>query len=218
MDRPMSEELLVLTADEHGRLRRNDVTEALVGGAVLADLIVTGVVTLEPSDADASVVRATSLPDAARLGSAADALPDDPILTPELVEVLGWAAYDVEVERLLASGTVVRERTRFLGLLPRDHLSLVRASATEDAWLALRSAMEDADGIDRRGATLIALLDGVGALDDLIAGHAPTLSRARFSTGSAAESVTDLLRDISSVAGTASAAATAAAAATPTFR
>jgi hypothetical protein len=218
MARSISEELLVLTADERGRLPRTRVTEALVGGAVLADLIVAGVVTIEPSGPDASVVRTTCASDATRLGSAAEALSSDAVLTPELVEIVGWAAYDVEVQRLLASGMLVHERTRFLGILPRVHLRLAEATATDDAWTALRTSMDDPDGIDRRIATMIALLDGVGALDDMIGSRTASAVRPLSSGRSAAERVARLLRDISSVAGAASAAATAAAAATPSLR
>ncbi|TQJ32671.1 GPP34 family phosphoprotein [Microbacterium sp. SLBN-146] len=217
MTRSVAEELLVLTADERGRLQRTEVTEALVGGAVLAELIVTGVVSIEPTGPDASVVRATSASDAARLGTAVDALSGSAVLTPELVEIVGWAAYDVEVERLLASGMLVHEPTRFLGLVPRVYLRLVQVSAAEDAWADLRRAMGDPDGIDRRIATMIALLDGVGALDDMIGTRASAI-RPRSCGTPASEKVAGLLREISSVAGAASAAATAAAAATPSLR
>ncbi|MGX1701339.1 GOLPH3/VPS74 family protein [Microbacterium sp. NPDC055357] len=218
MDRTITEQILLLTADRRGWLHRSDATEALVGGAVLADLVLDSVIDLAATDADRTdvrIVRIVRIADAAALGAAAECLPRDAPLTPGLVSRVGSRSYDDAVTRLVRRGLVVREEGRVLGLVPRTRVRLADDRVAEDARDELRHAASGRIEMDQRVATVVTLLDGAGVLDRIVGGYEAHAARDRIAQDTtAAEQVAQVLHGISIVAGAASAAATAAAAAT----
>lgn len=215
MDRTITEQILLLTADRRGWLHRSDATEALVGGAVLVDLVLDSVIDLAATDADRTDVRIVRIADAAALGAAAECLPRDAPLTPGLVSRVGSRSYDDAVTRLVRRGLVVREEGRVLGLVPRTRVRLADDRVAEDARDELRHAASGRIEMDQRVATVVTLLDGAGVLDRIVGGYEAHAARDRIAQDTtAAEQVAQVLHGISIVAGAASAAATAAAAAT----
>ncbi|WP_203580527.1 GOLPH3/VPS74 family protein [Microbacterium hibisci] len=210
MSESIAEEILVLTTDDRGRLERSDGREALVGGAVLAELALGGSIVLDTADDATAPVRTTSTPADDRLAAAAAAA-DGAELTPELVARIGRKAYDTEVERLVDSGVVVREESRLLGLVPRTRVAL----SSEAAGAAARAALIEAtagDGVDARTATIIALLDGAGELERVVGGRAaPAARRHALQEGQPASQIAAVLHRISAAVGAAAAAAVAAA-------
>lgn len=215
MDRTITEQILLLTADRRGWLHRSDATEALVGGAVLVDLVLDSVIDLAATDADRTDVRIVRIADAAALGAAAECLPRDAPLTPGLVSRVGSRSYDDAVARLVRRGLVVREEGRVLGLVPRTRVRLADDRVAEDARDELRHAASGRIEMDQRVATVVTLLDGAGVLDRIVGGYEAHAARDRIAQDTtAAEQVAQVLHGISIVAGAASAAATAAAAAT----
>ncbi|MFB8387853.1 GPP34 family phosphoprotein [Microbacterium sp. NPDC055910] len=215
MDRTITEQILLLTADRRGWLHRSDATEALVGGAVLVDLVLDSVIDLAATDADRTDVRIVRIADAAALGAAAECLPRDAPLTPGLVSRVGSRSYDDAVTRLVRRGLVVREEGRVLGLVPRTRVRLADDRVAEDARDELRHAASGRIEMDQRVATVVTLLDGAGVLDRIVGGYEAHAARDRIEQDTtAAEQVAQVLHGISIVAGAASAAATAAAAAT----
>jgi len=196
----ITETVLVLTADERGRLRRTDSVEALVGGAMLADLAHDGLLALRKTRSDGAILRLSATPGDAVSASVIAALSRDPTLDPRLLTGIGRVAYDEGVERLIVTGAAVRESSRVLGFSARTRTRLADEHAADNTRAALQHAASDSDPVDGRIATIVTLLDGAGELDRLLGG------RAAMHASSAAQS-RELLRSIVLAVGAAAASA-----------
>ncbi|WP_157250500.1 GOLPH3/VPS74 family protein [Nonomuraea typhae] len=154
---PLYQDLFVVCHQENGKplVHRSSIALGLAG-AVLADLVLSGRVTLDKSGAAAAELTATGDP-------VIDTYAREFLRDPAGLDALTWAkgvaadVYDRTRRELVNAGVLVAVTGRRLGMLPytryqTDMAAIVRASAD------VRSAVSGWRDIGARGATLCGLV------------------------------------------------------------
>jgi TRAP-type uncharacterized transport system fused permease subunit len=158
--------LLLLLDDTKGTVSAWGSTEALLGGAVLAELAVTGLVTV---DEPKSIWRTDKVHAAA--GAPADL---DPVLTEALttiaekdrkastlVDKIGKGLANRLAARLADRGILERRDGKLLGLFPRTTWPAADTSHEDDVRRTVTACLVDGAQPDERTGALIALLTAV---------------------------------------------------------
>lgn len=153
--------LLLLLDDEKGTLDASSSVTTVLGGAVLAELALSGAATVEekpglwrstrvrpaPADLDDRVLTAALATIAEKERSAQD-----------LVTRLGKGLKDELADRLVDRGILQRRETRLLGLFPRTRWPAANRTHEEEVRRALTASLVQGADPDPRTATLVALL------------------------------------------------------------
>ncbi len=161
----IAEDLLLLLLDDESGKRQTEQLAIVLGGAVLVELAVEGMV---------EVVEKKSLWQSAKVWPVEGARPDDPVLTAAwatvgekersaqgLVEKLGKGLDETLCNRLAERGILERRHDKVLGLFPRTRWP-ARDSSHEDAVRrALVTVLVDGNEPDPRTGALVALLYAV---------------------------------------------------------
>jgi hypothetical protein len=161
----IAEDLLLLLLDDESGKRQTEHLAIVLGGAVLVELAVEGMV---------EVVEKKSLWQSAKVWPVEGARPRDPVLTAAwatvgekersaqaLVEKLGKGLDETLCNRLAERGILERRDDKLLGLFARTRWP-ARDSSHEDAVRrALTTVLVDGNEPDPRTGALIALLHAV---------------------------------------------------------
>ena len=161
----IAEDLLLLLLDDESGKRQTEHLAIVLGGAVLVELAVEGMV---------EVVEKKSLWQSAKVWPVEGARPGDPVLTAAwatvgekersaqgLVEKLGKGLDETLCDRLAERGILERRDDKVLGLFPRTRWP-ARDSSHEDAVRrALTTVLVDGNEPDPRTGALVALLYAV---------------------------------------------------------
>jgi len=172
----IAEDVLLLLLDEQsGKVRDSQHLDAVLGGAVLAELAVVGAVTA-PDRAWFFRRRAVEVSDGT--------VPDDEILraalelvdrqtqpAPDLVKSLGKAHRAAIYSRLVERGLVTMREKRFLGVLPRTRFPAADRSQVRVLRLELESALLHGQQPTARTAATIGVLSAIDALPHVIDRH-----------------------------------------------
>ena len=158
--------LLLLLDDDKGTMAAASAEHAVLGGAVLTELALTGAVSVE----DKSGFWATKK---VRVEPGADA--QDPVLLDalELIASKGRSAQDLVgrlgkdvkealTERLVQRGILERRDGKILGLFPHTTWPAVDSLHEDDVRRALTATLVQGVSPDQRTAALVALLHAVG--------------------------------------------------------
>ena len=145
--------LLLLLDDEKGSLAASDKVDAALGGAVLAELALTGAVTVDERTSRwvAPKVRATEhAPEDRVLIDAQATVAEKDRSAQDLVTKIGKGLKDDLADRLAERGILERRRDRVLGLLPRTRWPALDTTHED----AVRRALTDClvQGLDARRA------------------------------------------------------------------
>lgn len=157
--------LLLLLDDESGKLA-SSYLEPVLGGAVLVELALDGVLDVGKADGFRARSRVHVVPGAPA--------PDDSVLTAGLTRVaekertaqdlvgrLGKGLRDTLLARLVERGIVRLEQDRLLGLFPRKRWPSVDSTHEDHVRRLISAALLDGAQPDQRTAALIALLHAV---------------------------------------------------------
>ncbi len=161
----IAEDLLLLLLDDESGKPLTQQLQIALGGAVLVELAVGGMV---------EVVESDSLWRSAKVHPVEGARPGDPVLqsawetvrekersAQSLVEKLGKGLSDTLCSRLVERGILERRDDRLLGLFPRTRWP-ARDTSHEDALCrALTVVLVDGSDPDPRTGALVALLHAV---------------------------------------------------------
>ena len=161
----IAEDLLLLLLDDGSGKPQTQQLEVALGGAVLVELALEGMV---------EVTEATAMWRSAKVRPVAGAAPDDPVLASalrtagekdrsaqSLVEKLGKGLSDTLCRRLAERGVLERRDEKVLGLFPRTRWP-ARDSSHEDAVRrALTTVLVYGNEPDPRTGALVGLLHAV---------------------------------------------------------
>lgn len=164
----LSEEMLLLVLDDaSGRtgLDRTATGFALAGGWLL-ELALAGQVEVTGRRVRVCVPAPGTSPAPladAELAALLDRIGRERARKPEVwVRTLAKDARRATEARLVAGGYVRREQRKILGLVPQLRLPALDATAKQQAWARLRTAVVSGGAPDPRTAALAALVHGAG--------------------------------------------------------
>ena len=161
----IAEDLLLLLLDDESGKPQSQQLQIALGGAVLVELAVEGMV---------EVVESGSVWRAAKVHPVEGARPGDPVLQAAwetvrekersaqgLVEKLGKGLSETLCERLAERGVLERRDDKLLGLFPRTRWPVSDTSHEDSVRRALTVVLVDGGEPDPRTGALMALLHAV---------------------------------------------------------
>ena len=208
-------DLVVITTDpDSGKSRLGTTqTDAVVGGAILVDLIALGRIDLvgEGRRARAVVLDASPVPD--RVAEAAFARVRDrkPMKPRDLVTKLGKRAKLAQYDALVAAGVLQAREVKVAGLFPRRRYSLSRPTERATLLASVRGVLLEGAEPDERTGPIVGLLSAADLLGVVVG--KPDLKQAKTRAAAVSEGdwASQGVRDAIRAAQTAVAAATVAA-------
>ena len=157
--------LLLLLDDEKGTLSGTSHPQAVLGGAALVELALTGAVTVEEKTSVWRSARVLATPGAEPgddvLRAAYDVVAERPRTAQDLVTRLGKGLQERLAERLVARGVLERRESRAFGLIPRTRWPAVDMQREEEVRRRLTTALVQGAQPDERTAALVALLSAI---------------------------------------------------------
>ena len=156
--------LLLLLDDEKGTPSSWVGVQTVLGGAVLAELALRGLVTVEeePSAWRSATVHATG--DAADdpvLDDALATVAEKPRAASDLVDRLGRDLQDTLAERLAERGVLERKDSKVLGIFSRTRWPAADTTRETDVRRTLAAVLLEGQEPDERTRALVALLRAV---------------------------------------------------------
>jgi hypothetical protein len=178
--------LLLLTADDTGRLVADSThTDMALGGALLAELVLTGRVDIASPDERGREGR-LRVKDA---GPTGDSLLDDALKAvghkegkkpQSVVAPLGKGTRERIYQRLVDAGLLRSEKGRILGLFPTHRWPAEHASHEAAVRAGLATALRHGVATDARTRALVSLLLAVKAVHTAMAPESVGLSKAEL--------------------------------------
>ena len=157
--------LLLLLDDESGKLETTYV-EPVLGGAVLIELAMSGLLEVRKSDgmwarSKVHVVSGSPRPQDPVLEDALQRIGEKERTAQDLVGRLGKGLRDTLLDRLKGRGIVRLQEDRVLGLFPRKRWPAVDSSHEDAVRRDLTAALVQGVEPDQRTAALISLLSAI---------------------------------------------------------
>jgi hypothetical protein len=161
----IAEDLLLLVLDDEKGTIKTSYPQAVLGGALLIELAITGAVEVEEKKGLWRSAKVRALPGRS---------PEDPVLraaydvvlakergAQELVERLGKGVKEQLADRLVDRGILERRQGRVLGLFPRTRWPAADTSHEDALLRALTAALVQGAQPDERTGALVALLAAI---------------------------------------------------------
>jgi hypothetical protein len=213
-------DLIVITTDpESGKSRLGTTqADAVVGGAILLDLIALGRIDLagEGRKARAVVIDASPVPDWIAEAAFARVRDRRPMKPRDLVTKLGKGAKVAQYDALVASGVLQAREVKVAGLFPRRRHSLLRPTERAALLASVRSALLEGAEPDERTGPIVGLLSAADLLGVVVGKRDLRQAKTRaaaFGEGDwASQGVRDAIRAAQTAVAAATVAATSAAA------
>jgi hypothetical protein len=166
----IAEDVLLLALDDE-KGKPVPTVEPLLGGALLAELALMGVVAIPPKEGwtepKVVLLAPTDMTDPV-LAAARDVVAAKPRRAADLVTRLGRGQAGPLADRLAARGMVRREQTHVLGLFPSTRWPAADLAYENALRAHLAAVLAGQSDVDARSATVIALLHGAGAVGRLV--------------------------------------------------
>lgn len=157
--------LLLLLDDETGRATASQELPAALGGALLVELALAGVVEVEPKQGlfgSATVHRpGGEQPGDPVLGAALDVVEEKPRSAQKLVERLSKGLKETLAERQVERGVLERRDDKVLGLFPRTTWPARDATYEASLRRRLEAVLTSAQQPDERTAAVLAMLSAI---------------------------------------------------------
>lgn len=156
--------LLLLLDDEKGTTSSWVSVQTVLGGAVLAELGLRGLVTVEeePSAWRSAKVRATgAAADDRVLDGALATVAEKPRAASDLVDRIGKGLQDTLAERLVERGVLEREDSKVLGIFSRTRWPAADIVRETEVRRTLAAVLLEGQEPDERTRALVALLRAV---------------------------------------------------------
>ncbi len=156
--------LLLLLDDESGKVSPWDSAELGLGGAILAELAISGAVTVDETASRwrSPKVRVTGpAPQDRVLADAVDLVAEKDRHAHDLVTRLGKGKVDTLGARLSDQGMLERREDRMLGVLPRTRWPVVDTTHKVVVTRQLSSVLMQGTTPDARTGALVAVLVGI---------------------------------------------------------
>ncbi|USX53602.1 GPP34 family phosphoprotein [Lentzea sp. HUAS12] len=154
---------LLLMDDESGTPAAAGTLHYTMGGAVLVELALAGLVEVR----DKKVVAAGTAPDDPLLRSGYEKVAEKPRSVDSLLARIGADMWSRVVDRLVERGLIAREEKRVLGIFRMTTLPATDTRHEEEVRQRIRAVLVDGETPDPRTAALTALLSASGALPAL---------------------------------------------------
>lgn len=154
---------LLLMDDESGTPAAAGTLHYTMGGAVLVELALAGLVEVR----DRKVFVAGTAPDDPLLRSGYEKVAEKPRSVDSLLVKIGADTWSRVVDRLVERGLVAREEKRVLGLFKMTTLPATDTGHEQEVRARIRAVLVDGETPDARTAALTALLSASGALPAL---------------------------------------------------
>ncbi|SES33560.1 GOLPH3/VPS74 family protein [Lentzea albida] len=154
---------LLLMDDESGTPAAAGTLHYTMGGAVLVELALAGLVEVR----DKKVVAAGTAPDDPLLRSGYEKVAEKPRSVDSLLARIGADVWSRVVDRLVERGLIAREKKRVLGIFRMTTLPATDTRHEEEVRQRIRAVLVDGETPDPRTAALTALLSASGALPAL---------------------------------------------------
>lgn len=151
---------LLLMDDESGTPAAAGALYYTIGGAVLVELALEGLVELR----DDKVVTAGGAPEDPLLRAGYERVAEKPRSVHSVLARIGADQWPRVVDRLVERGVVAREKKRVLGLFRVTTLPATDTVHEEEVRQRIRAVLVDGETPDARTAALTALLSASGAL------------------------------------------------------
>jgi hypothetical protein len=151
---------LLLMDDESGTPAAAGTLHYTMGGAVLVELALAGLVEVE----DRKVHVTGEAPEDPLLRSGYEKVAEKPRSVDSLLVRIGADTWSAVVERLIERGMVAREKKRVLGLFRMTVLPATDTRHEQEVRQRIRAVLVDGATPDARTAALTALLSASGAL------------------------------------------------------
>jgi hypothetical protein len=164
-------DLVLLTTDAEGRSRLGSAADAVVGGAVLVDLLEAGRLRLEgerPRRARVHVVDPARVADAVTEAAFARVRGGRPLRPASMVTRLGKGARKAQYDALVASGVVSRRREKVWGLFPVTRHHVVDTAPRNALRDGVRAVLLDGAHPDARTGPVIGLLHAASLLRTVV--------------------------------------------------
>ena len=175
MEPLIAEDVLLLLLDEQsGRVRDGEHLDVVLGGAVLAELALTGAVTVPDRDwffRSRVAVTEGSFTDDEILQAALELVERQTKTASELVKALGKANRPAIHARLVERGLVTLREERILGVIPRTRFPAADRSQVHVLRGQLQAALLHGQQPTPRTAATIGVLSAIDALPHVIDRH-----------------------------------------------
>ncbi|WP_121251980.1 GOLPH3/VPS74 family protein [Nocardioides ferulae] len=168
MDTLIAEDLLLLLLDDDsGALTASTYAQPALGGALLVELAMADLVTVEKPAGMWSTAKVHPGPGATApadplLAQALATVAEKPRTAQDLVNRLGKGVRDTLATRLADRGVLERRDDRVLGLFPRTRWPAVDSRHEEEVRRALAATLVQGLDPDARTGALVALLHAIG--------------------------------------------------------
>jgi hypothetical protein len=170
----IAEDLLVLLLDdESGKVAGSATAETALGGAVLVELAILGVVTIGERESrwrTPTVTVTGPMPEDRVLADAVDVVAEKDRAPQDLVNRLGKGLVATLGDRLADRGILQREETRLFGVLPRTRWPAADSGREEELRRALESVLVQYETPDDRTGALVAVLGAVDRAHKVVNG------------------------------------------------
>jgi hypothetical protein len=157
--------LLLMLDDDKGSVVGTSHLPAVLGGALLIELALTGAVSVEEKTSMWKSAKVTALPDVAvdddLLRYAVGIVSEKDRSAQDLVNRIGKGVKEDLAERLVARGILERREDKVLGLFPRTRWPAVDTTHEDAVRRDLGAALVQGVQPDQRTACLIALLSAI---------------------------------------------------------
>lgn len=154
---------LLLMDDESGTPAAAGTLYYTMGGAVLVELALAGLVEVR----DRKAVAAGTAPDDPLLRAGYEKVAEKPRSVDSLLVRIGADTWSRVVDRLVERGLIAREKKRVLGIFRMTTLPATDSRHEEEVRQRIRAVLVDGETPDPRTAALTALLSASGALPTL---------------------------------------------------
>lgn len=157
--------LLLLFQPDSGTIAGENILFYVLGGAVLGDLALSGLVEVQRHGALSARVHAVGDPSATDeiLSTALSSVAEKPRNVQTILAAVGPSLREPVLDRLVERGDVHREQGKILGFFPTEKLTLGSGRRAE-LMTRVRAALIDGETPEPRVAASIALLSASGTL------------------------------------------------------
>ncbi|WP_394619339.1 GPP34 family phosphoprotein [Lentzea sp. JNUCC 0626] len=151
---------LLLMDDESGTPAAAGTLYPTMGGAVLVELALAGLVDVQ----DKKVVATGEAPDDPLLRAGYDKVTEKPRSVGSLLPRIGADTWSAVVDRLVERGLIAKEKKRVLGVFRMNTLPATDNTHEQEVRQRIHAVLVDGETPDPRTAALTALLSASGAL------------------------------------------------------
>lgn len=208
--------LLLMLDDESGKVKGSDTIELALGGAVLAELAITGAVVIgeRPSRWRAPKVTTTGTLPSDRVLADAQVLVGEKERAPQdLVKRLGKGLVTTLGDRLADRGILERKDSKLFGLMPRTRWPAADTTHEQEVRRQLDAVLVQYEQPDDRTGALVAVLVAIDKAHKVVNGMSTREVKKRAKEVAAGDWAAKAVRDAIKETQTAIAAVVAASAA-----